>query len=105
VSRPNQIKLPLSYNQPHKKAPRCYKTPGDFSFSLKSHQIALVTLPERKQRVQALIRRGEPFTIALTLLTFGFQVLLERLCEWETLIPKAISLLQISHLAMVCTSF
>jgi hypothetical protein len=62
-------------------------------------------LPERKQRVQALILRGEPLTIALTLLTFGFQVLLERLCEWETLIPKEISLLQISHFAMVCTSF
>ena len=45
------------------------------------------------------------YTVALTFLTFGFQVLFERLCEWETLIPKAISLLQISHLAMVCTSF
>ena len=52
-----------------------------------------------------MIRRGVPFTIAFTFLTFGFQVLFERLCEWETLIPKAISLLQISHLAMVCTSF
>jgi len=69
------------------------------------HQIARVTLPERRQRVQTLIRRGVPFTIALTFLTFGFQVLFERLCEWDTLIPKAISLLQISHLAMVCTSF
>ena len=55
--------------------------------------------------MQTLIRRGVPFTIALTFLTFGFQVLFERLCEWDTLIPKAISLLQISHLAMVCTSF
>lgn len=44
-------------------------------------QIARVTLPERKQRVQAYTLRGEPLTIALTLLTLGFQVLLERLCE------------------------
>ena len=67
--------------------------------------MARVTLPERKQRVQTLIRRGEPFTIAFTFLTLGFQFLLVRLWEWETVIPKAISLLQISHLAMVCTSF
>ena len=66
--------------------------------------MALVTLPERKQRVQAFIRHGVPFTIALTLLTLGCQALLERLCEWETLIPKVICLLQISHLAMDCTS-
>ena len=28
--------------------------------------------------------RGEPFTIAFTRLMLGFQVLLERLWEWET---------------------
>ena len=39
-------------------------------------------------------------SIALTLLTLGFQVLLERLCEWETLMPKATSLLQNSHFAI-----
>lgn len=41
--------------------------------------MARVTFPERRQRVQTLILRGEPFTIALTRFTLGFQVLLERL--------------------------
>lgn len=45
---------------------------------------ARVTLPERRQRVQAYTLRGEPFTIAFTRLMLGFQVLLERLWEWET---------------------
>ena len=42
---------------------------------------ALVTLPERRQRVQTLTRFGLPLTIAFTLTTFGFHVLFERLCE------------------------
>lgn len=52
------------------------------------------------QRVQACMCLGEPSTIALTRLTFGFQVLLERLCEWETLIPNSTPFPQISHLAI-----
>lgn len=43
------------------------------------NQIALVTLPERKQRVQAYTRFGVPLTSAFTRLIFGFQVLLVRL--------------------------
>lgn len=62
--------------------------------------IALLTLPERRQRVQALIRRVLPLTIALTRFILGFQVLFDRLCEWESLIPKDIFLAQISHFAM-----
>ena len=58
------------------------------------------TLPERKQRVQAYTRFGVPLTSAFTRLIFGFQVLLERLCEWETLMPKDTSFPQISHLAI-----
>lgn len=61
---------------------------------------ALVTLPERKQRVQAYTRFGVPLTSAFTRLIFGFQVLLERLWEWETLMPKDTSFPQISHLAI-----
>jgi hypothetical protein len=63
--------------------------------------MARVTLPERRQRVQALIRCGEPFTTALTRFTLGFHVLFERLCEWETLIPKVTALPQISHFAIL----
>jgi len=62
--------------------------------------MARVTLPERRQRVQAYTLFGEPFTIALTRFTLGFQVLLERLCEWETLMPKETSLPQKSHFAI-----
>ena len=64
------------------------------------HQTALSTLPERKQRVQAYTRFGVPLTSAFTRLIFGFQVLLERLWEWETLMPKDTSFPQISHLAI-----
>lgn len=69
-----------------------------------SYQTALVTLPERRQRVQALIRFGVPFTTAFTRCTLGFHVLLERLCEWDTLMPKVTPLPQISHFAMCRTS-
>ena len=43
--------------------------------------------------------------MALTLFTLGFQVLLERLWEWLTLIPKVTLLSQNSHLAKLYTSF
>ena len=49
--------------------------------------------------------RGEPSTMALTRLMLGFQARLERLCEWETLIPKVTPFPQISHFAIYCTSF
>jgi len=42
-----------------------------------SNYTALSTLPERKHLVQAYTRHGVPFTIALTFLTLGFQVLLD----------------------------
>ena len=64
-------------------------------------QTARVTLPERRQRVQAYTRLGDPSTIALTRLTLGFHVLLERLWEWETLIPKVTLFPQNSHFAMM----
>ena len=91
-----------------KEKPGCPKRQSGYRFSLvKSgfHYTARVTLPERRQRVQALMRQGVPLTIAFTRFTLGFQVRLERRWEWETLMPKETSLLQISHLAMVCTSF
>ena len=43
--------------------------------------------------------------MALTRFTLGFQVRLERLWEWETLIPKVTPLPQKSHLAIRCTSY
>lgn len=51
--------------------------------------------------MQALTLLGVPLTIALTFLTLGFQVLLERLCEWDTCIPKATALPQNSHFAIM----
>ena len=67
-------------------------------------QTARVTLPERKQRVQAYTRLGVPLTTALTRLMLGFQVRLERLWEWDTLMPKETSFPQKSHFAIFCTS-
>ena len=58
------------------------------------NQTARSTLLERRHLVQAYTWHGVPFTMALTRFTLGFQVLLERLWEWETLIPKVTPLPQ-----------
>jgi len=57
-------------------------------------QTARSTLLERRHLVQAYTWQGVPLTMALTRFTLGFQVLLERLWEWETLIPKVTPLPQ-----------
>jgi len=44
--------------------------------------------------------QGEPFTIALTRCTLGFQVLLEERWEWETLLPNVTPLPQTEHFAI-----
>lgn len=63
------------------------------------------TLPERRHLEQTYTWQGVPFTIAFTRFTFGFHVLLERLCEWDTLIPNVTPLPQNSHFAIIgCTS-
>ena len=67
--------------------------------------MARSTLFERKHLVQTYTWRGVPSTIALTRLTLGFQALLERLWEWETLMPNVTPLPQISHFANCCTSY
>jgi hypothetical protein len=59
-----------------------------------------VTLPERRQRVQAYTLQGEPLTTAFTLLTLGFQVLLDLLCECDTLMPNVTLFPQKSHFAI-----
>ena len=58
------------------------------------YQTARVTLPERRHRVQTYTWRGVPSTIAFTRLTLGFHVRLDRLWEWDTLIPKVTPLSQ-----------
>jgi len=58
------------------------------------NQMARSTLLERRHLVQAYTWHGVPFTMALTRFTLGFQVRLERLWEWETLIPKVTPLPQ-----------
>ena len=69
-----------------------------------SNQTALSTLLERRHLVQAYTWQGVPLTTALTRFTLGFQARLERLWEWETLIPKVTPLPQKSHFAIHCTS-
>ena len=70
---------------------------------IKTDQTALVTLPERMQRVHAYTLQGEPLTTAFTLLMLGFHVLLDLLCERDTLIPNFTSLPQKSHFAIEST--
>ena len=62
------------------------------------------TLLERRHLVQAYTWHGVPLTTALTRLTLGLTARLERLWEWETLIPKVTPLPQKSHFATCCTS-
>ena len=52
------------------------------------------TLLERRHLVQAYTWHGVPLTTALTRLTLGLTARLERLWEWETLIPKVTPLPQ-----------
>lgn len=66
--------------------------------------MARSTLLERRHLVQTYTWRGEPSTIALTRFTLGFHIRLERLWEWETLMPNVTPLPQISHFANCCTS-
>ena len=61
---------------------------------------ARLTLPDLRHLVQAYTFLGVPSTIALTRLMLGFQALLARLWEWETLIPKVTPLPQTSHFAI-----
>ena len=68
------------------------------------NQTARSTLLERRHLVQAYTWQGIPFTTALTRFTLGFHSRLERLWEWETLIPKVTPLPQKSHFAIHCTS-
>ena len=63
----------------------------------------LCTLLERRQLVHTYMCFGVPFTRTFTLFTLGFQVLLDLLWEWETLIPKFTPFPQTSHFAMFKT--
>jgi len=58
------------------------------------NQTARSTLLERRHLVQAYTWHGVPLTTALTRFTLGFQARLERLWEWDTLIPKVTPLPQ-----------
>ena len=60
----------------NKKASGCY---AEGLFVTLMDYTARVTFPERRQRVQAYTRLGEPSTIALTRRMLGFQVRLDRL--------------------------
>ena len=60
---------------------------------------ALVTFPERRQRVQTWTRQGVPSTSALTRRMLGFQERLVRRTEWDTLLPNEVLLSHTLHLA------
>ena len=96
ICPPNYI---LAKNQNKK---RCRKPAAHFICH--RNQTARSTLLERRHLVQAYTWQGVPFTTAFTRLTLGFHSRLERLWEWETLIPKVTPLPQKSHFAIHCTS-
>lgn len=59
--------------------------------------MALVTWPERMQRVQTLMVWTLPFLTAFTFCRFGYHVVRVLLLAWLTLLPKLGPLPQISH--------
>lgn len=69
-----------------------------FPYVLKSY--ALSTLPDFKQEVQTYNLFVAPFTLHLTDLMFGLNILLDLLCEWLTLLPKRTLFPQTEHLAI-----
>ena len=67
---------------------------GDTVIFAAMDHTARSTLLERRHLVQAYTWHGVPLTTALTRFTLGFQARLERLWEWDTLIPKVTPLPQ-----------
>lgn len=61
---------------------------------------ALSTFPDFKQEVQTYNFFVAPFTLHLTDLMFGLNILLDLLCEWLTLLPKRTLFPQTEHLAI-----
>ena len=102
-SNPTNYNLSLPSQFPrHENKKRCRKSAA--YFICHRNQMARSTLLERRHLVQAYTWQGVPLTTALTRLTLGFHARLERLWEWETLIPKVTPLPQKSHFAIYCTS-
>ena len=98
------VAAPTGLNVKNKKPGLSFESPG-FGFQCNGNdQMARSTLLERRHLVQTYTWRGVPSTTALTRLTLGFHILLERLWEWDTLIPNVTPLPQISHFAIGCTS-
>jgi len=86
-----------AFKSPHEAAMAEYHSTPPF---VNRFYTALVTFPERRQRVHTWIWREDPSTTALTRLTLGFQARLVCRLEWDTLHPKLTPLSQTLHLAM-----
>lgn len=71
---------------------------------VRRYYTARCTLPLRRQRVQTLIRRGVPFTIALTRWVLGAHVRLVLMLLWLTLWPVARVFPHISHFAGIAST-
>lgn len=61
---------------------------GLFCNTLIHFHYALSTKPERRQEVHTYIFLAAPLTLTLTDFTFAFQIALDLLWEWLTLLPK-----------------
>ncbi len=83
---------------PQKKLLTAIPAPAAASFS--ELYYALSTFPDFKQEVQTYNFFVAPFTLHLTDLMFGLNILLDLLCEWLTLLPKRTPFPQTEHLAI-----
>lgn len=84
----------------HKKSCRQCSMPAAASLIRSPKSYALSTLPDFKQEVQTYNLFVAPFTLHLTDLMFGLNILLDLLCEWLTLLPKRTLFPQTEHLAI-----
>ena len=81
--------------------PACRKTL--FKIPFEQNPYARSTLLERIHLVHTYMVFGVPLSMTWIFLILGFQVLLDLLWEWETLIPKVTPFPQTSHFAIYQT--
>ncbi len=86
----------------HKKSclQQIYQIAVQLFFFSDTETYALSTFPDFKQEVQTYNFLVAPFTLHLTDLMFGLNILLDLLCEWLTLLPKRTLFPQTEHLAI-----
>jgi len=86
------------------KAATTFRAAFNMESVLQSDYSALVTCPERMQRVQTLMLCTVPFRNALIFCRLGYQVFAVLLWAWLTLLPKLGPLPHIAHILAISSS-